>query len=139
MNFELSNVSQCPSPIPSPTKVLRTLDLLSINNGRFTPNRRFTAPSSGSSSITTSPMVVRSQKLQVDNNEYTRRNSVHSSSIYEQSISDEFSQINLTINEKRRHSLVNFGGAIKSSPFVPKKHMIFTKTCENKVVVSKVI
>ena len=130
-------VPVCPSPIPSPAKILRTLDLLSVN-GRFTPNRRFTAPSTGSSSTNNSPMPERSKKLLVDNNEYVRRNSVHTSSLYEQSISDEFSQINLTIKENRRHSLAYLGGSVKAPPFLPKKHMIFTKTCENKIVVAKV-
>jgi hypothetical protein len=83
------------SPIHTPTKVLQSLDLLSVD-GKF---ERTQSPYNGSgvSSFTHTPV----RRFQTQTNEFLRRKSLHSDVYYDHSISDEFSHINLTIKERR--------------------------------------
>lgn len=88
------------SPIPTPTKVLKTLDLLSVN-GTFI-SKISAAPSenvSTSSSLANSPLINR--RYQTQSSEFLRRKSLISDVYYDRSIYDEFSHINLTIKERR--------------------------------------
>lgn len=88
------------SPIPTPTKVLRSLDLLSVN-GAFI-KKRSASPCdniSTTSSLCNSPAIGR--RYQVHSQEISRRKSMRSDVYYDQIISDEFSHINITIKERR--------------------------------------
>lgn len=88
------------SPAHTPTKVLQNLDLLSVN-GTFLPKNSSPIGESTTchSSLANTPVMGRRFKTQ--SNELLRRKSLRSDVYYDQTISDEFSHINLTIKERR--------------------------------------
>lgn len=119
------------SPIHTPTKVLQSLDLLSVD-GKF-EHKRGHSPfdASGNSSYTHTPI----RRFQTQTNEFLRRKSLHSDVYYDHTISDEFSHINLTIKE-RRPSVGNG----EPFPSLTSKRVVYRKFSEtNQIVIAKVL
>jgi hypothetical protein len=85
------------SPAHTPTKVLNTLDLLSID-GAFVQKSGEATPVSDHSGATT---PTRYKRVQSVPRESYRRKSFVSDVCFDHTISDEFSHIQLSINERR--------------------------------------
>jgi hypothetical protein len=126
------------SPMHTPSKVLKNLDLLSVD-GDFI-KKDYHETSTAHSSLANSPFIKRKfsiQKTQESGSSLLRRQSLHSDVFYEQTISDEFSHINLTIKEKRRRPSMASDESISSPP----KRVIFTRNVaeSNQIVIAKVL
>jgi carotenoid isomerooxygenase len=118
------------SPACTPTKVLKTLDLLSVD-GLFVPKNDH--PSSCEFSSALSSMVATPILNRKHHNEIMRRRSFTPGVIYDHTISDEFAYINLTIKERRQ--------SWSSDDIPTKKHLIYTTSNNaetNKIVIAKV-
>lgn len=123
------------SPIHTPTKVLQSLDLLSVD-GHFIPKRGQSPCNAltGNSSLAQTPVMHR--RYQTQSNEFLRRKSMHSDVYYDHTISDEFSHINLTIKERRPSE----GFASDSPPIPSSKRVMYRKlSVTNQVVIAKVL
>lgn len=92
------------SPAHSPTEVLNKLDLLSVD-GAFVSSNGSRDVSAANSSFANTP--VRDRRFKTQSNEYLRRKSMRPDVYYDHTISDEFSQINVTIKERRWSSVSN--------------------------------
>lgn len=123
------------SPIHTPSKVLRNLDLLSVNGDFIKKDYQQETSTTGHSSLANSPFVRRKFSVHKTHESLMRRQSLHSDVFYEQTISDEFSHINLTIKEKRRFSTTS-----NESISTPKR-VIFTRNVaeSNQIVIAKVV
>ncbi|KAG5670747.1 hypothetical protein PVAND_000988 [Polypedilum vanderplanki] len=87
------------SPAHTPTKVLQTLDLLSVS-GSFVPKSGDASPLSEISSGVSTPSKSFKRVQTVPKDSY-RRKSLISDVCFDHTISDEFSHIQLSINERR--------------------------------------
>jgi hypothetical protein len=122
------------SPIHTPTKVLQSLDLLSVG-GKF---ERTQSPYMGSGVSSYAHTPVMSRRFQTQTNDFLRRKSLHSDVYYDHSISDEFSHINLTIKERRPSA----GNSNLPPPYAPlsSKRVVYRKLSEtNQIVIAKVL
>lgn len=126
------------SPIHTPSKVLRNLDLLSVN-GDFIKKDYQEGTSTAHSSVANSPFLRRKFSVHKthESDAILRRQSLHSDVFYEQTISDEFSHINLTIKERRRRPSTASDESISSPP----KRVIFKRNVaeSNQIVIAKVL
>jgi hypothetical protein len=129
------------SPMHTPTKVLQSLDLLSVD-GQFV-SKAGQSPyhaSTCNSSLAHTPVMNRRFKTQ--STDFLRRKSMHSDVYYDHTISDEFSHINLTIKERRPST-----GCSNDTPppylFAPisgTKRVMYRKlSVTNQVVIAKVL
>lgn len=125
------------SPAHTPTQVLQSLDLLSVG-GAFLPKGSPGGHSHvGRLSVGNTPMM---QRYKTQTSQVTRRQSMISDVVYDHSIYDEFSQINLTIKElrpgnDRRKS--DYGGYELPS----NKRVIYTHNIsnDNRIIIEKVL
>lgn len=104
------------SPLHTPTKVLQSLDLLSIN-GLFLPKADDISPGYKNTSCATTPIFNKVSK------ESVRRKSLVSDLCFDHTISDEFSHIQLSIRERRMSNEVFNSINFKSN----KNHFGFNK------------
>jgi hypothetical protein len=126
------------SPIHTPSKVLRNLDLLSVN-GDFIKKDYQEATSTAHSSLANSPYIKRKFSVQKTHEiAILRRKSLHSDVFYEHTISDEFSHINLTIKEKREKRRPS---STSDESISTPKRVIFTRNVaeSNQIVIAKVL
>ncbi|CAO1425675.1 unnamed protein product [Diamesa serratosioi] len=131
------------SPAGTPRKVLKHLDLLSVD-GFFVPNHGHSGPSTAQSSLACTPR----RRFSIHHDDaINRRKSFTSDVVYDQTVSDEFAHINLTIKENRRHSTVASHYCPKPSYFVnscapnPRhpRMMYGRNSNDNPVIIAKVL
>lgn len=138
LNVPCSNSYFDKSPAHTPTTVLKSLDLLSVD-GTIYPVSGQSTPCSENSSNVTTPVRYKTVKINPEN--VQRRKSLVSDLCYEQSISDEFSHIQLSIKERRVSTGSN--DATTFNPlhaFNEQNSLKSLKTDkENKFVVTKII
>lgn len=124
------------SPAHTPGQVLNSLDLLSVDDGKFFKT------DSGDSSTYATPVARRRFKTQFSEIAQ-RRQSLKSDVFYDESISDEFSYINLTIKERRPSTGFQLNDQtphFNNEP-VSSKRVVFTKNIsnDNQIVIAKVL
>lgn len=128
------------SPAHTPTKVLQSLDLLSVD-GHFVPKRSQSPynASTGHSSLAQTPVMKR--RFQTQSTDFLRRKSMASDVYYDHTISDEFSHINLTIKERRPSTGNNVSPPPYSfAPIPSSRHVVYRKlSVTNQVVIAKVV
>lgn len=129
------------SPAHTPTKVLKSLDLLSAD-GVFVPNNCATPCTnvSTTSSIANSPVMV--PRFKEQSNQTSRRKSMISDIYYDHTISDEFSQISFTINERRSSAGSEDSLPIYTfSPAPQRKNIVYRKrnSENNQIIIAKVV
>lgn len=126
------------SPLHTPSKVLRNLDLLSVNGDLIRKDYN----ENEASSATSSP-CLRRRKFSTHRTPDMRRRSFNSSNInVEQTISDEFSHINLTIKERdRRSSSASASNESVSLLADTPKRIVCTKSVNesNQIVIATVL
>lgn len=128
------------SPMHTPSKVLKTLDLLSVD-GMLIPKNCGSpgGKSTCQSSFANSPV---NRRYQTQSNEFLRRKSLKSDVYYDHTIYDEFSHINLSIKERRPST-----GSNESPPpytFAPissTKRIVYTRSSSdnNQIIIAKVL
>lgn len=123
------------SPAHTPSKVLKTLDLLSVD-GVFLSTHG--SPNTVHSSCANTPV----RRYSIQKTPSSRRQSMRADVFYDHTVSDEFSHINVTIKERRwstaDHDLpptCNF------NPLPPTKRIMFTKNKaeNNQIIIAKVL
>lgn len=128
------------SPLHTPTKVMQSLDLLSVD-GQFVPKRSHSPyqPSTGNSSLAHTPVMQR--RFQTQSNDFLRRKSMHSDVYYDHTISDEFSHINLTIKERRPSAGNNDSPPPYTfAPISSSRRVVYRKlSVTNQIVIAKVL
>lgn len=124
------------SPLHTPSKVLKNLDLLSAN-GDFVKNSDYNDPSSAVSSP-----CLRRRRFSTHRTPDMRRRSFNSNTgvNYEQTICDEFSHINLTIKDRERR-LSSAATSHESLADTPTKRFVCTKKVNesNQIVIAKIL
>lgn len=128
------------SPMHSPTKVLRNLDLLSID-GRFIPKQCVTpgGRTTAHSSLGNTPVMDRRFKA---HKEETRRKSMKSDVYFDHTISDEFSHIHLTMKERRLSTGSNDSDSLFFYDAIsPTKRIVYTRNISenNQIIIAKVL
>lgn len=126
------------SPLHTPTKVLQSLDLLSVEGNIF-PISGQSTPCSESSSHVATP--VRFKTIKTSPDDLARRKSLISDVNYEQSISDEFSHIQLSIKERRMSTGSNDIATFNSLHAFNRPRSITNlkpENVENKFIVTKI-
>jgi Retinal pigment epithelial membrane protein len=127
------------SPIGTPTKVLQSLDLLSVD-GEFVPKRSLSPYNeTAHSSLAHTPVLRR--RFQTQSKEFLRRKSMYSDVTYDHTISDEFSHINLTIKERRPSTGNNVSPPPYTfAPISTSKRVVYRKlSVTNQIVIAKVL
>lgn len=131
------------SPAGTPRKVLKHLDLLSVD-GFFVQKPGHSGPSTAQSSVAHTPR----RRFSIHHDDaINRRKSFTSDVVYDQTVSDEFAHINLTIKENRRHSTVASHYCPKPSYFInpgtpSPRHprMMYARNSDNNpVIIAKVL
>lgn len=129
------------SPAGTPRKVLKHLDLLSVD-GFFVPNHGHSGPSTAQSSLAATPR----RRFSIHHDDaINRRKSFTSDVVYDQTVSDEFAHINLTIKENRRHSTVASHyfpnpSYIVNPPNPRHPRMMYARNSnDNSVIIAKVL
>lgn len=135
LNVPTSNSYFDKSPVHTPTTLLKSLDLLSVE-GTIYPVSGPSSPCSENSSNVTTPVRYKTVKSNPEDEE--RRKSLVSDLCYEQSISDEFSHIQLSIKE-RRVSMGNGDDATTFHSLNAFNRKGLKADTENKFIVTKII
>jgi hypothetical protein len=127
------------SPMHTPSKVLKGLDLLSVD-GKFLP-KNLNSP--GNVSTAHSSLANTPRRFKTQSDELLRRRSLRSDVYYDHTISDEFSHINLSIRERR--TSVCSDDSIPIYTFTPNPHpqkkIVYTKNLSenNQIIIAKVL
>lgn len=124
------------SPLHTPSKVLKNLDLLSAN-GDFVKSSDYNDPSSAVSSP-----CPRRRRFSTHRTPDMRRRSFNSNTgvNYEQTICDEFSHINLTIKDRERR-VSSAATSHESLADTPTKRFVCTRKVNesNQIVIAKIL
>lgn len=127
------------SPAHTPSKVLKNLDLLSVG-GKYvlkniSPDR--TDANTAQSSLSNTPTRFRTQSK-----ETLRRKSMRADVYYDQTVYDEFSQINLTIKERRLSTGSESSISPRARSSIPStKQIVYTRNVSdsNQIIIAKVL
>lgn len=131
------------SPAGTPRKVLQHLDLLSVD-GFFVQKHGHSGPSTAQSSLAVTPR----RRFSIHHDDaINRRKSFTSDVVYDQTVSDEFAHISLTIKENRRHSTVASHYCPNPSYFINpgtlkprRKSLMYARNInDNPVIIAKVL